>query len=203
MKKVFILASVVLVSTISFGQKKELKKADKAIKSEKYTEAMTYIGEAESLLGSADNSMKSMFYLTKGRALFGAAGTDLGKIKEASESFKMAKELDTDGSNASTIRKQTDIVKSSLEQGATMDYKNKDYKMAALKFYTAYNLSPNDTLFLFNAAISSKIDKDFDSAEIYLKTLADIEYTGMQKQFIAINKDTGKEEPFSSKSSRD
>jgi tetratricopeptide (TPR) repeat protein len=203
MKKVFLLASVVLVSTISYGQKKELKKADKAIKSEKYTEAMAYIGEAESLLGSADNSMKSMFYLTKGRALFGAAGTDLGKIKEASEAFKMAKELDTDGSNASTIRKQTDIVKSSLEQGATMDYKNKNYKMAALKFYTAYNLSPNDTLFLFNAAISSKIDKDFDSAEIYLKSLADLKYTGMQKQFIAVNKDTGKEEPFSSKSSRD
>jgi Flp pilus assembly protein TadD len=203
MKKIFLLAGVFLVASASFGQKKELKKADKAIKSEKYSEAMTYLGQAEALLGSADNSMKSKFYLIKGKALFGTAGTDIGKIKEASETFKMAKELDNDGSNASAIQKQAQLVKSSLEQGATMDYKNKNYKMAAAKFYTAYTLSPNDTLFLFNAAISSKIDKDYESAELYLKTLADIEYTGMQKQFVALNKDTGKEEPFSSKSSRD
>lgn len=203
MKKVFILASVVLVSTISFGQKKELKKANKAIKAEKYVEAITYLDEAEALLENSDSSMKSEFYLVKGKALFGAAGTDFEKINEATEAFQLAKDLDTEGENASAINNETEIIKSSLEQSATADYKNKNYKMAVSKFYSAYKLSPIDTLFLFNAAITSKIDKDFEKSEIYFKMLVDINYTGMQKQFIALNKETGKEEPFVSKVNRD
>ena len=203
MKKIVMLAGVLLLSAISFGQKKELKKAEKAIKSENYTEAMAYLGEAELLLGSADNSLKSKFYITKGKALLGASGSDVGKIREASDAFKMAKELDTDGGNSNLINKETERLKSLLEQGAATDYKNKNYKMAASKFYAAYTISPQDTLFLFNAAIASKIEKDFDTAEIYFETLGDLEYTGMQKQFVAVNKETGKDEPFVSKSSRD
>ena len=203
MKKVLVLAGVLLLSAISFGQKKEIKKADKALKSGNFTEAMTYLSEAEALLGSADGALKSQFYLVKGKALLASAGSDVEKMKLASEAFNMAKEVDTEGENTNEINKQAQIIKSSLEAGAGKDYEAKNYKMAANKFYTAYTLSPSDTLFLFNAALASKIGEDFDNAEIYFKKLSDIGYTGMQKQFIAINKETGKEEPFVSKSSRD
>lgn len=203
MKKVLVLAGVLLLSAISFGQKKEIKKADKAVNSGKITEAMSYLSQAEGLLGGADNAMKSQFYLVKGKALLASAGSDVEKMKLASEAFKMAKEVDTEGENTNEINKQTQVIKSSLEAGASTDYKAKNYKMAANKFYTAYSLSPTDTLFLFNAALASKVGDDFDNAEIYFKRLADIGYTGMQKQFVAINKETSKEEPFVSKSSRD
>ena len=182
---------------------KEIKKADKAVDSGNFTEALSYLSQAEGLLGSADNALKSQFYLVKGKALLASAGSDVEKMKLASEAFKMAKEVDTEGENTKEINKQAEVVKSSLEAGAGKDYKAKNYKMAANKFYTAYTLSPVDTLFLFNAALASKIGEDFDNAEIYFKKLADIGYTGIQKQFIAINKETGKEEPFVSKSSRD
>lgn len=203
MKKRLVLAGVLLLSAVSFGQKKEIKKADKAVKSGDIAEAMSYLSQAESLLGSADNALKSQFYLVKGKALMAGAGSDVEKMKLASEAFKMAKEVDTEGENANEIEKQAQDIKSSLEAGAGKDYEAKNYKMAANKFYTAYTLSPVDTLFLFNAALSSKIAEDLDNAEIYFKKLSDIGYTGMQKQFIAINKETGKEEPFVSKSSRD
>jgi tetratricopeptide (TPR) repeat protein len=203
MKKVLVLAGVLLLSAISFGQKKEIKKADKAVNSGKITEAMSYLSQAEGLLGGADNAMKSQFYLVKGKALLASAGSDVEKMKLASEAFKMAKEVDTEGENTNEINKQTQVIKSSLEAGASTDYKAKNYKMAANKFYTAYSLSPTDTLFLFNAALASKVGDDFDNAEVYFKKLADIGYTGKQKQFVAINKETSMEEPFVSKSSRD
>jgi len=203
MKKRLVLAGVLLLSAISFGQKKEIKKADKAVNSGKLTEAMAYLSQAEALLGSADSGLKSQFYLVKGKALMADAGSDVEKMKLASEAFKMAKEVDTEGENTNAINKEAQVIKSTLESGAAADYKAKKYKMAANKFYTAYSLSPGDTLFLFNAALSSKIGEDFDNAETYFKILSDIGYTGMQKQFVAINKETGKEEPFVSKSSRD
>jgi tetratricopeptide (TPR) repeat protein len=203
MKKVLVLAGVMLLSAISFGQKKEIKKADKAVKSGNLTEAMSYLDQAEALLGSADNALKSQFYLVKGKALLASAESDVEKMKLASNAFNMAKEVDTEGENTNEINKQTQVIKSSLEAGAGKDYEAKNYKMAANKFYTAYTLSPVDTLFLFNAALASKIGEDFDSAEIYFKKLSDLGYTGMQKQFVAINKETSKEEPFVSKSSRD
>jgi Flp pilus assembly protein TadD len=203
MKKRLVLAGVLLLSVISFGQKKEIKKADKAVNSGKLTEAMTYLSQAEALLGSADSGLKSQFYLVKGKALMADAGSDVEKMKLASEAFKMAKEVDTEGENTNAIDKEAQVIKSTLETAAAADYKAKNYKMAANKFYTAYTLSPVDTLFLFNAALSSKIGEDFDNAEIYFEKLSELGYTGMQKQFIAINKETSEEEPFVSKSSRD
>mgnify|MGYP001828069308 CR=1 FL=1 len=203
MKKQLILAGVFLLSVVSFGQKKEIKKADKAVDSGKITEAFNYLSEAEALLGSADNEIKSQFYLVKGKALLASAGSDVEKMKLASEAFKMAKEVDSEGKNESAINKETQSLKSSLEAGAAEDYNAKKYKIAASKFYTAYTISPLDTLFLFNAALASKIGEDYDNAEAQFKKLVDLGYTGKQKQFIAIDKETGKEEAFVSKSSRD
>jgi tetratricopeptide (TPR) repeat protein len=203
MKKRLVLAGVLLLSAVSFGQKKEIKKADKAVDSGKITEAMSYLSEAEALMGSADNALKSQFYLVKGKALMASAGTDVEKMKLASEAFKMSKEVDTEGENTNAINKETQALKSSLESGAAEDYNAKKYKIAASKFYTAYTISPVDTLFLFNAALASKIGEDFDNGEVYFKELVDLGYTGKQKQFVAIDKETGKEEAFVSKSSRD
>ena len=203
MKKELILAGVLLLSAVSYGQKKEIKKAEKAVNSGNYTEAMGYLSEAEGLLESADSGVKSQFYLVKGKALMASAGSDVGKMKLASEAFAMAKEVDVEGKNTRAINNEKQALKTSLESGAASDYKAKNYKMAANKFYTAYSLSPADTLFLFNAALSSKIGNDFDNAESYFLKLSDLGYTGMQKQFMAVSKETGLEEPFVSKSSRD
>ena len=89
-------------------------------------------------------------------------------MKLASEAFKMAKEVDTEGENTNAIDKEAQVIKSTLESGAASDYKAKKYKMAANKFYTAYTLSPADTLFLFNAALSSKIGEDFEPPPLLL-----------------------------------
>ena len=43
MKKQLLLAGVMLIAAMSFGQKKEIKKAEKAINSGNFTEAMNYL----------------------------------------------------------------------------------------------------------------------------------------------------------------
>ena len=203
MKKQLILAGVMLLATVSFGQKKEIKKAEKEINSGNFAEAMNYLNQAEGLLDSADSSLKSQFYIVKGKALMASAGTDTSKLKLASEAFNMAKEVDTDGKNTNDITEQIDALKGVFESGAGADYKAKKYTESANKFYSAYTMSPKDTLFLFNASLAAKLGEDFDNAEIYFQKLADLNYTGIQKQYVAVETETGKEEAFVSKSNRD
>ena len=59
MKKQLLLAGLILVSSLTFAQKKEIKKADKALASLKYSEAMDYLKQAEALLGAADKAQKT------------------------------------------------------------------------------------------------------------------------------------------------
>jgi len=203
MKKHVILAGVLLLTAISFGQKKEIKKAEKQIKSGEFTEAMASLDAAEALLSNGDDELKTQFYLVKSDALIESAGTDTNKLKLASEALAKAKEMNPTGKMASRIKEHYDAIKSKLEDGAGKDYKAKRYKMAAEKFYTAYTVSPVDTLYLFNAALSSKIAEDYDTAAPYYQKLADLGYTGSEKQYVATDKATGSVEPFASKAQRD
>ena len=62
MMKNNILAFVLGLITISnFAQKNELKIAEKAIKSQDYTNAVTAVLEAESLIANMDNKTKAKF----------------------------------------------------------------------------------------------------------------------------------------------
>ena len=90
MKTRILITGLALITAMSYGQKKEIKRAEKAIKSNNFTEALTYINEAEGQLGSADNILKSEFYAVKGQAILGSAGQDFSKLKSAAESFSEA-----------------------------------------------------------------------------------------------------------------
>jgi len=203
MRKHVLLAGVLLLSAISFGQKKEIKKAEKEIKSGNFTEAMMLLKQAEGMLAGADSDITSQFYIVKARGLMLGSVTDSADLKMASELLKKAKEVDTGNDNTSAIEEETDSLKGILENNAGLDYKAMRYKQAAEKFYIAYTVNQLDTLFLFNAALASKNANDFENASMYFQKLADLEYTGIQKQFVATEKATGKEESFVTQSQRD
>lgn len=203
MKKQVLLAGILLLSVIAFGQKKEIKKAEKAIKSENFTEAMSLLDQAEGMLGSADSEIKSQFYVVKARGLMLSSGTDSSKLQMASDLLKKAKEVDTGNSNSAAIDDESIALKGIIENNAGLDYKAKRYAQAAEKFYLAYTISPKDTLFLFNAALSSKFGEDIDNSAIYFQKLADLGYTGKQKQYVATDKATGVEESYVTKIQRD
>jgi tetratricopeptide (TPR) repeat protein len=64
-------------------------------------------------------------------------------------------------------------------------------------------MSPKDTLYLYYAASSAVTDQDYETALDYYIQLKNMGYTGVQMNYYATNKETGEEEAFPSKDTRD
>ncbi len=199
MKTRILITGLAFVSAVSFGQKKEIRKAEKALKSNNYSEALSYVNEAEAMLGSADNSLKAQFYAVKGQALMGGAGQDLAKLKAAAESFDQA--LSLDPKIKGELEAPLQNLRASLINGAIKDQNAGRYKEAADRLYTSYKLS-NDPDDLYFAAGNAVNGKDYDLALKYYEMLLDANYTGETKEFVATNKETGEIEAFDSENLR-
>ncbi len=199
MKTRILITGLAFVSAISFGQKKEIKKAEKAIKSNEYSEALTYLNEAESLLSSADNDIKAQFYAARGEALYGSGGSDFTKLKGAAEAFSKALELDPKMSEQLSAPLQN--LRAALINGAIKDQNAQQYKMATDKLYTSYIVSkdPSDLYFAAGNAVNGK---DYDTAIKYYQMLLDTGYTGETSEFVATRKETGEVEAFDSENLR-
>ncbi|MCB0464719.1 MAG: tetratricopeptide repeat protein [Aequorivita sp.] len=199
MKTRILITGLAFVSAISFGQKKEIKKAEKALKSNEYSEALTYLGEAEPLLSAADNDVKAQYYAAKGEALLGSGGSDYTKLKGAAEAFSKAIELDPKMEDQLSVPKQN--LRAALINGAVKDQNAGQYKMATDKLYTSYLVSkdPSDLYFAASNAVNGK---DYDAAIKYYQMVLDSGYTGETSEFVATNKETGEVEAFESENIR-
>ncbi|MBS9774649.1 MAG: tetratricopeptide repeat protein [Tenacibaculum sp.] len=202
MKKQIITVALGISSMVSFAQKKELRAVEKALKNNDYATAITAIKSVEPLIANADDKYKSMFYFLKGKAFAGKKD-----YTKASEAFvKLFNFNKTTGKDRYTSEARPILNKmlQEVSNEAVDLYNNKkDYKAAAEKFYLTYKLSPKDTLFAFNAAVSAQQAKDYDTALKYYRELQNIGYTGVQTQYLATNKSTGRVENMGSKSQSD
>ncbi|WP_290699164.1 tetratricopeptide repeat protein [Lacinutrix sp.] len=197
MKKQLILSLALFVTLFSFAQKKELKTLEKAVKSNNFAEAKTTANQLESMLGSMDDKMKSKFYFNRAKALyangtgniadFDTAISDLSKVDE--------KHVDNIGVTINNIQNELLVKANKL-------YTAGKYAQASSYFLMLYKLVPKDESYLYYAAVSSVQAQDFDSALKHYKLLKDIGYTGVVKEYFAINKETGVEEIYE-KSTRD
>ncbi|HBC02773.1 MAG TPA: hypothetical protein DC015_00905 [Aequorivita sp.] len=200
MKTRILITGLAFVSAISFGQKKEIKKAEKAVKSSEYSEALTYLGEAETMLGSADNDTKAQFYAIKGEALLGSAGNDFNKLKGAADAFSTS--LSLNPKIESEISEQLQNLRATLINGAIKDQNAQQYKMATDKLYTSYMVTKKDTSDLYFAAGNAVNGQDYDTAIKYYQMLLDLGYTGATNEFVATNKATGQVEAFETENIR-
>ena len=210
MKKYVVMAGILLVTAASFGQKKEIKKADRAYKSADIAEALSYINQAEGMLGSADADMKIEFYTLKGQIYLADAGSNgLEQMKNSAEAFKMALEMDPDNKDAKTGVQQ---LRAALVNSAVADQRNalkatteeekaKNYSQATEKLYTSYTVA-NAELDLYNAAESSILAKDYETALLHYEKLLDLGYTGITKEWIATDIETGEIVTFSDEGAR-
>tara|TARA_R110002073_G_scaffold296641_1_gene462692 strand:- start:174 stop:1484 length:1311 start_codon:yes stop_codon:yes gene_type:complete len=204
MKKQLILAGLMLVSAITFAQKKEIKKADKAVSSLKYSEALTYLGEAEPMLGAADNDLKAQYYTILGEATLAMAGTaNFAKMKEAGEAFKKATELNGGGDMSDRLSLGMDNLRVALVNSAIEDQNKKSYLTASEKLQLAYLVSPKDTSYLYYAAGNSVNGSDFDTALNYYEELLAKGFTNVHMEYSATDPKTGKPVIFGSKEERD
>ena len=202
MKKSMLLITALAFSAVSFAQKKELKEVKKAIDKDELSQAQSLL---ESLKSSALNDRKSSaeYYLLKGEIALkkAIAANDINALSEATNAFNEAKKV---GGKTPT---ELDVLKGkgaefAVEKGQSA-YENNDFKQAAIAFEQVYRLSPKDTLFLYNAAVSASQGKEKDMALNYFLELRDLKYDGSETLYAAKNKETGQIEKSADKNIRD
>jgi tetratricopeptide (TPR) repeat protein len=200
MKNQILALTVGLLSIASFAQKNELKVVEKAIKKGEFKEAKATIATLESTEDSMDPKYKAKYFYLKGSA-YGKSN-----VKKAADAYNQLFEYEkTTGKQKYTnlAKPQLNELIQTVSQKAVAQYGEKNYKQATDNFYLTYKLSPTDTTFLYNAAISASIAKDFDASLKYYKELQEIKYTGITTQYFAVNKATNEEEDLGTKTNRD
>jgi tetratricopeptide (TPR) repeat protein len=198
MKKQFIVALAVLATTFGFAQKKELKSAEKAIKDNNFAEAKTLLGQVEPMLSSMDEDQKAEYYFLNAEALFANGSANNDDITKALKSLSLVKgdlQVETEALRKTMV--QTFVKK------ANEAYENKDYSVSSRNFENAYRISAQDTLYLYYAAITATGVQEFDRSLVLLEELDELGYTGIEVEYYAVDKETGQEEIFKSKSIRD
>lgn len=200
MKKQILALTVGFLSIASFAQKSELKAVEKAIKKGQFKEAKATIVSLDGTEDSMEPKYRAKYYFLKGAAY---GKSDVKKASDAyNKLFEYEKEIGKQKYTKDAKPKLSELVQfisnKSIEQ-----YNEKDFKNATDSFYLTYKLSPTDTSFLYNAALSASLAKEYDASLNYYKELQEINYTGIVTQYLAVNKETGKEEDLGSKSQRD
>ncbi len=200
MRTKFLIAGLALVTTISFGQKREIKRAERAIKSNDYTEALGYLNEAEPALGSVDNSVKAQFYAARGEATFGMGNNDHNRLLEVAEAYQTAISLDSKIENQ--LSAQIQELRVALINSAVNDQNASNYKQAVEKLYASYQVSkdPSDLYFAAGNAVNGE---DYDTALKYYQMLLDMDYSGVEVEYVATDKESGQVAPFENKNLRD
>ncbi len=180
MKKQVLIAGLLLITAVTFGQKKELKKAQKAIKAGNYTEALNFINQAEGLIGNANKDTKISFYLAKAEALTsGGSEKDFDKLKMAADALLKVEALKPAGANVLTLLNLTQALRVALVNGAIDDQNAKAYMKASEKLFLSYTVSKQDTADLYFAAANAINAKNYDKAIEYYQNLVDLGYTGI------------------------
>ncbi|WP_111709163.1 tetratricopeptide repeat protein [Lutibacter citreus] len=211
MRKQLLILSAFFISMTIFGQKNEIKSAEKAIKIADFATAISSIKQAEGLIGNADQKTKAKFYYLKAMALYeGGKNTNVKEISSAfSDLIKFEKET-----NKLKYSKEIKGLKSALVQKtatrASENYKKAseskepgDFVKAAKGFEQVYTLSPSDTSFLDNAALVYFLGKDYENSKKSYSKLLELGYTGVATEYIATNKQTGQDVSYPDKKSMD
>lgn len=201
MKKQILALSLGLMTIGVSAQKNELKVAEKALKKNDIATARTAIQSIESMESSMEDKYKAKYYFLKGQ-VYGK--TDVNKAVEAYNSlFDYEKATKKSRYTPLAKTKVMELTQFVSQKAVTAYNEAKDYKTATENFYLTYQLSPTDTSFLYNAAVSASLQKDYDTSLKYYNKLQELGYTGITMQYMATNKETGAQENLGGKTQRD
>lgn len=189
MNKSILFVLTVIISTLSFAQKKELRAADKAIKSNNYAEAKAALNQAKAMMSQMDDKQKSQYHLLMAEALYAngtASSADLNAAIDYLNNVGAAY-----NSESATLRQ---TMENDLLTQANSSYTAGNYTEAATKFEQLYQVKPSDTTYLYYSAVSSVSAQDYEKAVNNYVKLNELGYTGQVKEYFATNKETGEEE---------
>ena len=192
MTKRIIFLCFALVS-FSYGQKKELRSANRFIEKGEYASAIDILETTNDLIQASDDK-------TKARAMFlyGMIYTNTEDFDKAVNSFEMAKNL---GGTNPLLDAEISKLENAIITSAIGDQETEDFISSAKKLYGAYKINPeNNQLYLFYAASSSVNADDYEQALIYYKMLVDINYEGIETKYYVTEVSSGNEIEIGSES---
>jgi len=196
MKKIFYLLMILFVSTTAFGQKKEVKAAEKALRKGNLEAALSDIQAAEKLLDQADDKTMARFYYTEG-AVYKALFEKSKKFDDAQKAVK-AFEKDIAFEKKAGINKYAEKSQAQLQALARAFYNEvnkannaKDYATAEKYMSLVYKIEPTDDN-LYILALLKLYNNDNESAYQDLKKLYEKKYTGIRTVYTLTEKETGK-----------
>ncbi|WP_434036542.1 tetratricopeptide repeat protein [Formosa sp. 4Alg 33] len=198
MKKQVIVALALSVSAFSFAQKKELKTAEKAVKSNNYAEAKAALNQVTPMLSSIDDKYKSKYYFLQAEALYANGAGSAEDVNKAIESLSKVE----DSSLKGDVAEFTNNMQNSYLTKANDSFTSQNYGAASVEFEQLYKMVPKDTTYLYYAAVSAVQDKDYDTALKHYENLDELGYTGITTEYFATEIESG-EEQVMSKDNRD
>ena len=199
MKTYLALAIALILGFSAVAQKKEIKTAGKELDKGNYEKAAVALDAAEALLGSMDEKYKSQYYLYRSIFYLKNGTPDFNTIKKSIEALKLA----TAPAQQEGVTNKIQNLKAHLVNKASALLQTDDFKTSSDYFESAYNLVPNDTVYLFYAASTAVNAKLYDRSLVMYEELRRLGYTGIEQNYLATNKETQVEELFGSKVLRD
>ncbi|MGB5404278.1 MAG: tetratricopeptide repeat protein [Robiginitalea sp.] len=198
MKTNMLIMAAMLIGLAGFAQKSEIKAAEKAMKSGDAATAKASLEGAAGAIAGADERTQAQYYFLRGQVYADLAKKgDMAAFGESVDSYKKVVSLEEASGKikyTGDAKAQMSLVANDLVNTAVEDNKEKKYKEAAEKLYMAYQLSPQDTIYLYYAASSAVNSGDYEMSLDYYKELKDIGYDGSQMEYRATNVETGEVE---------
>ena len=204
-KNICIILALFCIN-ISYSQKKELKLAERNIKSEDYSAARQNIQLAEKLSSQMDAKTTIKYHYLKSVANYANGSSNIEESSIALENLNKAIDLESTSSTKLYTPKAKELRIAMLNrfvQDSRRSLEQEDYKSAYINLEMSYRVSPNDTLYLYNAALLATENNDFDQALSFYNELIDLKFTGITTNYYAIEKTTGEVQAFANPEQRE
>ena len=204
-KNICIILALFCIN-ISYSQKKELKLAERNIKSEDYSAARENIQLAEKLSSQMDAKTTIKYHYLKSVANYANGSSNIEESSIALENLNKAIDLESTSSTKLYTPKAKELRIAMLNrfvQDSRRSLEQEDYKSAYINLEMSYRVSPNDTLYLYNAALLATENNDFDQALSFYNELIDLKFTKITPNYYAIEKATGEVQAFANPEQRE
>lgn|SRR5690554_790687 len=204
MKKTVLAIGLSLMTLAAVAQKKEIRKASRAVDSGDFTAALSELNTIENQIEGEKEDLKAEFYYLKGKALYSSAPANLDKVKEAVSNLKKAGSLNAKSTTSSEIAELTSQIVEDLVASAIEDQNASKNISAADKLMEVYKLDEaNNQQYLYYAASNYHNGKELDKALNGYRKLLDQGYTGVQTQYFAQDVETGDNVLFQDENQRE
>jgi tetratricopeptide (TPR) repeat protein len=203
-----ILGLLLFIPSV-YAQKEQIKEAQKELKSGNSEQVIATLSPVEYLIINASDEDKINFYYLKSSALVNLLNKNSNDFKSESMAVTALKDLIQVEQEASVYKHTPEAIKTlrkikmDLVKSAEEDLVSQNFIESGNKYRQTYFIDDKDTLQLYNAAVSYKNANEDDLALKCYEELKAINYLGNTNIYSAYNKNTHKEEYFTSIEERD